>query len=81
MPTRATEGGQRERGGGGRGMMMGRAGVDVDEGQAHGLGHQGRERRVVRLAPPSSPRFLDRLYLASTVLVSLGTCRLARHNC
>ena len=50
-------------------MMMGRAGVDVDEGEAHGLGHQGRERRVVsRLLPP--PRFLDRLHLASTVLVS-----------
>ena len=78
MPTRATEGGQRERGG--RGMMMGRAGVDVDEGQAHGPGHQGRERRVVRLAPPSSPPFSgpppSRFHRPR-----LGTCRLARHNC
>ena len=68
MNAHAGDGGRAERGG--RGMMMGRAGVDVDEGEAHGLGHQGRERRVVRLAPPSSPRFLDRLHLASTVLVS-----------
>ena len=33
--------------------MMGRAGEDVDERQAHRLGHQGRDRRVVsRLLPP-----------------------------
>ena len=51
MNAHAGDGGRAERGG--RGMMMGRAGVDVDEGEAHGLGHQGRERRVVsRLLPP-----------------------------
>ena len=60
-------------------MMMGRAGVDMDEGQARRLGHQGRERRVVsRLLPPRD------LWTASISLPPssrLGTCRLAHHNC